>query len=164
VKASRSNRPITSPRIVTEKPVRELPDWRIEVTIGFLLLLNAMPFGYAPEGPWNDAAFSRGVGGLLGMILIYRGWYLYTFQERGLVPELRLWKHPEASTRRVAIAGLITLVIAWFIGNPLHEWVPRPAGLLFTLLGLLILLVAGYAALSLGPLADDKTDQQSSEE
>ncbi len=149
---------------MNENSASELPDWRIEVAIGFLFLFNAMPFGYAPAGPWNDTGFSRGVGGLFGMILIYRGWYLYTFQIRGLVPELRLWKNPETSIRRVAIVGVTTLVFAWLVGNPFSQLVPRPAGLLFTLFGSLILLVAGYAALVLGPLADDQIEQDSGEE
>ncbi len=140
--------------------MNELPDWRIEAAIGFLLFLNAMPFGYAPAGPWNDVGFSRGVGGLLGMILLYRAWYLRTFRVRGLIPELRRWKTPESSIRRVAIAGVVTLVFAWLVGNPFSQWVPRPAGLLFTLIGLLILLVAGYAALVLGPLADELSESE----
>ncbi len=129
--------------------------WHIEAVIGALLLLNSSSFGYAPAGPWGDSGFSRGVGGLVGMVLLYRVWYLRTFGFRGLVPALRLWRDPAGSTRWVAVAAVITLLLAWLAGSPLADWMPKPAGLILTVIGLLMALVAGYAALSFGPLADD---------
>ena len=130
------------------------PEWRAHAGIGIILLLDTLILNLAPTGPWDSEAFSLGVIGLTGLTLLYVAWYRLTFQRKGLVPWMDLWKDPERSSRSVIAAGLAIIAAAWLAGNVVEETVPKPAGLILTLVGLLVLLNGIYVYLSVGALSD----------
>ena len=132
------------------------PEWRAHAAAGALLLLDTLTLGYAPAGPWDTPSFSLGVIGLTGIVLLYVAWYRFTFKRRGLIPWLDLWQDPAGSSKKVIIAGVATITLAWVLGNPLQEQMPDPSGLILTLIGLLMLLNGIYVKLSIGPLADSE--------
>ena len=120
-------------------------DVRIEVTFGLLLVLNTLPFGVGFAGPWDNPGFTRGIGGLIGCYLFYRAWFATTFGFHGLIPALHLWSNPSQSTSQLTLAGVFTLGFGWITGGPLVSFFAEPTGLIITLFGCLMLLVAGYA-------------------
>ena len=130
------------------------PEWRANAGIGIILLLETLILKLAPTGPWDSESFSLGVIGLTGLTLLYVAWYRLTFQRKGLVPWMDLWKDPERSSRSVIAAGLAIIAAAWLAGNVVEETVPKPAGLILTLVGLLVLLNGIYVYLSVGALSD----------
>lgn len=130
------------------------PEWRAHAGIGIILLLDTLILKLAPTGPWESESFSLGVIGLTGLTLLYVAWYRLTFQRKGLVPWMDLWKDPERSSRSVIAAGMAIIAAAWLAGNVVEETVPKPAGLILTLVGLLVLLNGIYVYLSVGALSD----------
>ena len=130
------------------------PEWRAHPGIGIILLLATLILKLAPTGPWDSESFSLGVIGLTGLTLLYVAWYRLTFQRKGLVPWMDLWKDPERSSRSVIAVGMAIIAAAWRAGNVVEETVPKPAGLILTLVGLLVLLNGIYVYLSVGPLSD----------
>lgn len=130
------------------------PEWRAHAGIGIILLLDTLILKLAPTGPWDSESFSLGVIGLTGLTLLYVAWYRLTFQRKGLVPWMDLWKDPERSSRSVIAAGMAIIAAAWLAGNVVEEAVPKPAGLILTLVGLLVLLNGIYVYLSVGALSD----------
>ena len=135
-------------------------DVRIEVTFGLLLVLNTLPFGVGFAGPWDDAGFTRGIGGLIGCYLLYRAWFATTFGFHGLIPALNLWSNPSQSTSQLTLVGVGTLGFGWATGGPLVSLFAEPTGLIITLFGCLMLLVAGYAWLVFdGGLEDSKEEE-----
>ena len=130
------------------------PEWRAHAGIGIILLLDTLILKLAPTGPWDSESFSLGVIGLTGLTLLYVAWYRLTFQRKGLVPWMDLWKDPERSSRSVIAAGMAIIAAAWLAGNVVEETVPKPAGLILTLVGLLVLLNGIYVYLSVGALSD----------
>ena len=130
------------------------PEWRAHAGIGIILLLDTLILKLAPTGPWDSESFSLGIIGLTGLTLLYVAWYRLTFQRKGLVPWMDLWKDPERSSRSVIAAGMAIIAAAWLAGNVVEEAVPKPAGLILTLVGLLVLLNGIYVYLSVGALSD----------
>ena len=130
------------------------PEWRAHAGIGIILLLDTLILKLAPTGPWGSESFSLGIIGLTGLTLLYVAWYRLTFQRKGLVPWMDLWKDPERSSRSVIAAGMAIIAAAWLAGNVVEEAVPKPAGLILTLVGLLVLLNGIYVYLSVGALSD----------
>jgi len=130
------------------------PEWRAHAGIGIILLLDTLILKLAPTGPWDSESFSLGVIGLTGLTLLYVAWYRLTFQRKGLVPWMDLWKDPKRSSRSVIATGLALIAAAWLAGNVVEENVPKPAGLILTLMGLLVLLNGIYVYLSVGALSD----------
>ena len=130
------------------------PEWRAHAGIGIILLLDTLILKLAPTGPWDSESFSLGVIGLTGLTLLYVAWYRLTFQRKGLVPWMDLWKDPERSSRSVIAAGMAIIAVAWLAGNVVEWMVPKPAGLILTLVGLLVLLNGIYVYLSVGALSD----------
>ena len=130
------------------------PEWRAHAGIGIILLLDTLILKLAPTGPWDSESFSLGVIGLTGLTLLYVAWYRLTFQRKGLVPWMDLWKDPERSSRSVIAAGMAIIAVAWLAGNVVEEMLPKPAGLILTLVGLLVLLNGIYVYLSVGALSD----------
>ena len=130
------------------------PEWKAHAGVGSILLLNTLTLKLAPAGPWNSESFTLGVIGLTGLTLLYIAWYRLTFQRKGLVPWMDLWKDPERSSRSVIAAGMAIIAVAWLAGNVVEEMVPKPAGLILTLVGLLVLLNGIYVYLSVGALSD----------
>ncbi|MFL2493862.1 MAG: hypothetical protein ACJ0HH_03835 [Candidatus Thalassarchaeum sp.] len=135
---------------------RPTPEWKARAGIGSILLLDTLTLKLAPAGPWNSVSFTLGIIGLAGLTLLYVAWYRLTFQRKGLVPWMDLWQNPEASSRKAIAAGLTIIAAAWLAGNPLQEFLPKPAGLILTLVGLLTLLNGIYVHLSVGALSDSE--------
>ena len=132
----------------------EGPPWRELLGMGLLLLILTFFPGWAPSGPWGEQSFTRGLVGLVGGSMVYVAWYRYTFNTHGIIPVVSMWREPKKSTPRLAIIGAILVIASKFIGQYL-EFVPIPFTLIMTLIGLLMLLLAGYAWLILeGPLRD----------
>ena len=132
------------------------PEWKAHAGVGSILLLNTLTLKLAPAGPWNSESFTLGVIGLTGLTLLYIAWYRLTFQRKGLVPWMDLWQNPKDSSRSVIATGLALIAAAWLAGNPLQEFLPKPAGLILILVGLLALLNGIYVHLSVGTLSDAK--------
>ena len=132
------------------------PEWRVHAAIGSILLLDTLTVKLAPAGPWGDESFTLGVIGLTGLVLLYITWYRLTFKRKGLVPWMDLWQDPEGSSRSVIAAGLAIIAAAWLAGNVVDEALPKPTGLILTLVGLLALLNGVYVYLSVGALSDSE--------
>ena len=135
-------------------------DVRIEVTFGLLLVLNTLPFGVGFAGPWDDTGFTRGIGGLIGCYLLYRAWFATTFGFHGLIPALNLWSNPSQSTSQLTLVGVGTLGFGWATGGPLVSLFAEPTGLIITLFGCLMLLVAGYAWLVFDGGLEDSDEEE----
>jgi len=89
------------------------------------------------------------------MILLYLAWFRVTFEKPGVVPTLDLWKDPESSSKLVITTGLVILGIAYAIGR--IDFFPEPAGLVMSLVGLLVTTNGLYVWLSTaGPLSTEE--------
>ena len=68
-----------------------------------------------------------------------------------------LWKDPEATSSIVIITGLVILGISYAIGRV--DFFPEPAGLVLSLVGLLVTTNGAYVWLStVGPLSDSEEE------
>jgi len=132
------------------------PEWWPHAVLGALMMLDTLLIDFAPAGPWDSESFTLGVIGLTGLALLYVAWYRVTFKRKGLIPWMDLWKDPSGSSRKLLGVGIVTIALAWLTGNPLQDHMPDPAGLVLTLIGLLMVLQAVYVMLSIGPLADQE--------
>ena len=130
------------------------PEWRTPGLIGLLLLSNTVLFKFSIGGPWDSPSFTLGVVGIIGIALLYVSWYRLTFQRKGLVPWTDMWEDPQRSARRELLAGTLVMAFAWLSGNHLHDYLPRPSGLVLSLVGMLMIVQAVYVILSFGPLAE----------
>ena len=133
------------------------PDFTVHAVIGSLLVLDAAVLGIAPAGPWDSESFSVGIIGLIGLGFWYVAWYRATFKRKGLIPWLDRWQDPIGSSRKVLVAGIATIILAWVAGNPLQPYLPDPTGLVLMLIGLLMSLSGAYTMLASGPLADSES-------
>ena len=127
-------------------------EWRVFAAIGTILV--AITFtDLSPEGPWNDSTFTSGSLGLIGLMLLYLAWFRLTFETKGVVPTMDLWKDPEGSSSTVIGVGLVILGIAYAVGR--IDFFPEPAGLILSLIGLLVTTNGIYVWMSTaGPLKD----------
>ena len=132
------------------------PEWKVQATIGSILLLNTLTLKLAPAGPWGAESFTLGLFGLTGLTLLYMAWYRLTFKRKGLVPWMDLWEEPGNSSRSVIAVGLAIIAAAWLAGNVVEEALPKPTGLILTLVGLLAILNGAYVYLSVGALSDSE--------
>ena len=132
----------------------EKAEWRI-FAAGGIILVGLTFTDISPKGPWEDSTFTSGALGLAGMILLYLAWFRATFEKPGVVPTLDLWKDPESSSKLVINTGLVILGIAYAIGR--IEFFPEPAGLVMSLVGLLVTTNGVYVWLSTaGPLSSEE--------
>ena len=128
-------------------------EWRGFAALG-IILVGITFTKISPTGPWDDSTFTSGFLGLTGMILLYLAWFRLTFEKKGVVPTLDLWKDPEATSKLVIIIGVVILGISYAIGR--IDFFPEPAGLVLSLVGLLVTTNGIYVWLSTsGPLRDD---------
>ena len=127
-------------------------EWRVFAAIGTILV--AITFtDLSPEGPWNDSTFTSGSLGLIGLMLLYLAWFRLTFETKGVVPTMNLWKDPEGTSPSVIGVGLVILGIAYAVGR--IDFFPEPAGLILSLIGLLVTTNGIYVWMSTaGPLKD----------
>tara|TARA_B100001250_G_C19790682_1_gene786364 strand:- start:1834 stop:2244 length:411 start_codon:yes stop_codon:yes gene_type:complete len=130
------------------------PDWRVPGMVGVLLLLDTVLLKFSVPGPWDSPSFTLGVIGLSGVVLLYISWFRLTFQRRGLVPWTDMWEDPQGSARKELGASAFVMALAWLSGNHLQEYLPRPTGLVLSLVGMLMFVQAVYVMLSFGPLAE----------
>ena len=132
----------------------EKPEWRGFAAIGTVLV--AITFtDLSPKGPWNDATFTSGSIGLIGLSFIYLAWFRLTFEKKGVVPTLDLWRDPGQTSLTVMGVGIVTLGIAYAVGR--IEFFPEPAGLILSLIGLLVTTNGFYVWMSTeGPLSSEE--------
>ena len=129
-------------------------EWRVFAAIGTILV--AITFtDLSPEGPWNDSTFTSGSLGLIGLILLYLAWFRLTFETKGVVPTMDLWKDPEGTSPSVIGVGVVILGIAYAVGR--IDFFPEPAGLILSLIGLLVTTNGVYVWMSTaGPLSSEE--------
>ena len=129
-------------------------EWRVFAAIGTILV--AITFtDLSPEGPWNDSTFTSGSLGLIGLMLLYLAWFRLTFETKGVVPTIDLWKDPEGTSPSVIGVGLVILGIAYAVGR--IDFFPEPAGLILSLIGLLVTTNGIYVWMSTaGPLSSEE--------
>ncbi len=136
----------------------EKVEWKFPAIVG-LIFVSITFTDLSPEGPWNDSTFTSGTIGLAGLCMLYISWFRFTFNKKGLIPTIDLWKEPEKSSKSVAITGLLILGSGYFVGR--ISVFPEPAGLILTLIGLLVLTNGAYVWLSTeGPLAEDNSESE----
>ena len=157
------------PQAFKPKPFSNIMQPKQEANIFgiFGLLLVAQTFlDFAPAGPWDSRSFSRGVVGLLGVLLLYLSWFRFTFDKKGVAPVVTLWKNPKSSSTTVIMFGFICLVFTKFIVNSkIGESFPQPAGLVITFIGLLAIANGIYVWLiSAGPLAVGEEEENNDAE
>ena len=112
---------------------------------GVLLVLQTF-VDVVPDGPWGSAAIGRGGLGLIGLGCLYLAWFRRTFGD-GFLPTLDRWQDPRSTWATVVAAGLLALLLARAsgLGWMPAAW-PEPAGLVLSLIGLLLLLNGLYVA------------------
>jgi hypothetical protein len=130
----------------------EKAEWRGFAAIGVVLV--AITFtDLSPEGPWNDSTFTSGSIGLIGLCFVYVAWFRMTFEKKGLVPTLDLWNDPAGTSPLVIVTGF--LGIAYAVGR--IDFFPEPAGLILSLIGLLVTTNGVYVWMSTeGPLSSEE--------
>ena len=143
--------------VALQHEVMERKDTVGLLVAGVLLILQSFT-EFAPGGPWDSASFTRGVLGLVGMVLVYLAWFKHTFGIFGVAPTVNRWATPETTWLRVLAFGLGCLVatraIRLFDDSGV---VPEPAGLLITLVGVLAIMNGLYVwAVTSGPLNDEE--------
>lgn len=127
-------------------------EWRGFAALGSILVGITFT-DVSPAGPWNDSTFTSGSLGLIGMILLYLAWFRLTFGVKGVVPTMDMWKDPEETSKLVMLTGIVILGISYAIGR--IDFFPEPAGLVLSLVGLLVTTNGIYVWLSTsGPLRD----------
>jgi len=129
-------------------------EWRVFAAAGTILV--AITFtDWSPEGPWNDSTFTSGSLGLIGIMLLYLAWFRLTFESKGVVPTMDMWKDPEGTSSVVIGVGCAILGIAYAIGR--IDFFPEPAGLILSLIGLLVTTNGIYVWMSTaGPLSSEE--------
>jgi hypothetical protein len=130
------------------------PDWQIYFLVGSLLIIDTVFLKISFSGPWNSSSFSLGVIGLIGLTMLYISWYRFTFKRKGLVPWLDLWTEPKISAQKELFVSFFFLFLAFIIGK-YSFFFPQPTALIFSLVGLLMLIQSVYVLLSVGILSDD---------
>ncbi len=143
--------------VARQHEVMERKDTLGLLVAGTLLILQSFT-DLAPAGPWDSASFTRGVLGLVGMVLVYLAWFKHTFGFFGVAPTVNRWATPETTWLRVIAFGLgclvVTRAVRFFDGGGV---VPEPAGLLITLVGVLAVMNGLYVwAITSGPLNDEE--------
>tara|TARA_B100001094_G_scaffold115808_1_gene111711 strand:+ start:3289 stop:3756 length:468 start_codon:yes stop_codon:yes gene_type:complete len=131
------------------------PDWRPQAIVGMVIMLNVVSLKVSTPGPWDSESFTLGLMGSVSMVLLYISWYRITFKRRGLIPWVDLWAEPKKSANLVLLSSVVILSIAWFTGNNMQDILPRPTGLVLSLVGFLMLAQSLYVLLSVGPLSED---------
>jgi hypothetical protein len=82
-------------------------------------------------------------------------WFRLTFNQTGIVPVIEKWHDPQKSSIKVVVTGFVLLGLAFGVGR--IEFSPAPAGLIISLVGLLVLLNGAYIwMISSGPLTEEE--------
>lgn len=119
-------------------------DWKFPLAIGIVLTVQTL-FDFTPPGPWNSRSFTRGVLGLTGLCLIYVAWFRFTFNKKGIIPSISLWKNPNKSWKSVFLFSIICLAAVFTINNTnLSDKLPETSGMILMLIACLGLLNSLY--------------------
>ena len=119
-------------------------DWKFPLAVGIALTVQTL-FDFAPSGPWNSRSFTRGVLGLIGLCLIYVAWFRFTFDRKGIIPSISLWKNPNKSWKTVLLFSIICLATVFTINNTnLSGKLPETSGMILMLIACLGLLNSLY--------------------
>jgi len=123
------------------------------VSLGLIFIAQTFT-ALAPSGPWNSSSFTSGVIGLLGLFMVYAGWFALTFQRWGLLPTIDMWKSPQTTWKQVFWFGLVCIGLNALLPALGHRFdMPEPAGLLLLLIGGLAMLNSIYVwSITVGPL------------
>lgn len=133
-------------------------NWKPLAAVGAILVGFTFT-DLSPKGPWNDATFTSGSIGLIGLTMLYMAWFRFTFNREGLVPTMDLWKNPEKTSLRVIATGIVMMIGAYIIGRV--DFFPEPAGLIVTLIGTLTLTNGVYVWMSVtGPLSETSDESE----
>lgn len=138
----------------------EKPEWRWQLGLGLILVLQSFMEWDAPIGPWQEESFTKGVVALIGLGFIYIAKFRWQFETYGVIPYLRLYHC--RNEKIVYYAGIETIVSIClvFILKYLSDndfSIPTPAPLIVLLYSSLMFLHASYAWLVIsGPLDDEE--------
>ena len=93
--------------VALQRYVMERKDTVGLLVAGVLLILQSFT-DLAPAGPWDSPSFTRGVLGLVGMVLVYLAWFKHTFGIFGVAPTVNRWSNPETTWLRVVAFGSVS--------------------------------------------------------
>jgi hypothetical protein len=136
-------------------------EWRVFALTGIICVVQAF-FDLAPEGPWDSRSFTRGVIGLIGIGCLYISWFRFTFNQKGVIPIIKIWKKPGSSWLPVMIFGIMCYVFVISINElEMDKYFPKTTGMILLLMGSLSILNATYVWLVVnGPLSEKEFLEQ----
>ena len=136
-------------------------EWRVFALTGIICVVQTF-FDLAPEGPWDSRSFTRGVIGLIGIGCLYISWFRYTFNQKGVIPIIKIWKKPGSSWLPVMIFGIMCYVFVISINElEMDKHFPKTTGMVLLLMGSLSILNATYVWLVVnGPLSEKEVLEQ----
>ncbi|MBT5735235.1 MAG: hypothetical protein HOI28_00125 [Euryarchaeota archaeon] len=136
-------------------------EWRVFALTGIICVVQAF-FDLAPEGPWDSRSFTRGVIGLIGIGCLYISWFRFTFNQKGVIPIIKIWKKPGSSWLPVMIFGIMCYVFVISINElEMDKYFPKTTGMILLLMGSLSILNATYVWLVVnGPLSEKEVLEQ----
>jgi hypothetical protein len=136
-------------------------EWRVFALTGIICVVQTF-FDLAPEGPWDSRSFTRGVIGLIGIGCLYISWFRFTFNQKGVIPIIKIWKNPGSSWLPVMIFGIMCYVFVISINElEMDKHFPKTTGMILLLMGSLSILNATYVWLVVnGPLSEKEVLEQ----
>ncbi|MBT3421107.1 MAG: hypothetical protein HN433_08010 [Euryarchaeota archaeon] len=136
-------------------------EWRVFALTGIICVVQTF-FDLAPEGPWDSRSFTRGVIGLIGIGCLYISWFRFTFNQKGVIPIIKIWKKPGSSWLPVMIFGIMCYVFVISINElEMDKYFPKTTGMILLLMGSLSILNATYVWLVVnGPLSEKEFLEQ----
>ena len=136
-------------------------EWRVFALTGIICVVQTF-FDLAPEGPWDSRSFTRGVIGLIGIGCLYISWFRYIFNQKGVIPIIKIWKKPGSSWLPVMIFGIMCYVFVISINElEMDKHFPKTTGMILLLMGSLSILNATYVWLVVnGPLSEKEVLEQ----
>ncbi|MBT4924236.1 MAG: hypothetical protein HN794_05380 [Euryarchaeota archaeon] len=136
-------------------------EWRVFALTGIICVVQTF-FDLAPEGPWDSRSFTRGVIGLIGIGCLYISWFRFTFNQKGVIPIIKIWKKPGSSWLPVMIFGIMCYVFVISINElEMDKYFPKTTGMILLLMGSLSILNATYVWLVVnGPLSEKEVLEQ----
>lgn len=136
-------------------------EWRVFALTGIICVVQTF-FDLAPEGPWDSRSFTRGVIGLIGIGCLYISWFRFTFNQKGVIPIIKIWKKPGSSWLPVMIFGIMCYIFVISINElEMDKHFPKTTGMILLLMGSLSILNATYVWLVVnGPLSEEEVLEQ----
>lgn len=136
------------------------PEWRWQLALGLILILQSFVEWSAPGGPWQEESFTKGVVALIGLGFIYVAKFRWQFETTGVIPYLRLYhceyeKIPNYTAIETFVSLCVVFLLKYLASNDVS--IPAPAPLLALLYSSLMFLHTSYAWLVIsGPLDDEE--------